>query len=296
MCDNMSVPKYNEMYSEVLSLFSDEHEEYRTRYLKRAVADLLELPPEDRNFIANNGTEPLVEYNLGWTLTYLKKAGLLESKKRGYVNITKVGLKFYNENPNITESDLYQFPSFVEFKRGNDKNEDEAQSKLDISDSPEIYFNKLKFELSSKLLESISNKDIYIFEKILQDIFLKMSYNDFRLINEGNSEDEFYGLVNFDKLGLEKVLVKFDKSGEINVQKLQQFAGSIISKGFTKGIFITTSFFNSNVIEYVNNQPNMVINLIDGNKLVDLMIEYDVGTFTSKIYEIKDIDEDYFNK
>ena len=197
----MSVPKYNELYSNVLSLFSNENEEYHTRYLKKAVADSLDLSYDDRTLLANNGKEPLVEYNLAWTLTYLKKAGLLESKKRGYVNITKFGLNFFKENPNLTEADLYQFPSFVEFKRGNDKKDNNNQPKLGIYDSPDLYFNKLKSNLSSKLLESISIMEIHIFEKIFQDLFSKMCYFDFKLINDGNSKNEFYGLVNFDKLG-----------------------------------------------------------------------------------------------
>ena len=65
--------------------------------------------------------------------------------------------------------------------------------------------------------------------------------------------------------------------------------------GLTKGVFITTSSFTKNAIEYANNQANLTIILIDGDKLADLMIEYNVGTFTSHTYEIKRIDSDYFN-
>ena len=36
--------------------------------------------------------------------------------------------------------------------------------------------------------------------------------------------------------------------------------------------------------------------LIDGNKLVDLMHQYGVGVQVSNIYEVKEVDEDFFEK
>ena len=62
-----------------------------------------------------------------------------------------------------------------------------------------------------------------------------------------------------------------------------------------KGIFITTSSFNDSAIEFVNNQANLTIILIDGKKLAKLMIDYDLGTSTVDTYKIKRIDTDYFN-
>lgn len=65
-----------------------------------------------------------------------------------------------------------------------------------------------------------------------------------------------------------------------------------MGKGVTKGVFITTSSFTKCAIDYASNQS---IILIDGDKLADLMIEFNVGTFTSHTYEIKRVDSDYFN-
>ena len=56
---------------------------------------------------------------VGWARTYLKKAGLLESKKRGYFNITEEGLKVLEQNPPKINIDfLMQFPGYVEFRTG----------------------------------------------------------------------------------------------------------------------------------------------------------------------------------
>lgn len=297
----MAIPKYNELYSNVLSLFSNETEEYKTRYVKKIVADLLDLPPEERNLLKGDTTEPLVEYNLGWTLTYLKKAGLLESKRRGYINITKLGLSEIKENPNITEKDLYKFPAFVEFKRGSNKlNHDSNQTKLKDKNEVANPFNQLNIsinQINSKvvndLLEVILNSDIDVFNKLVQDLLIKLNYHGVKLTFDSNIIN---GLIFQDSLGLEKIAIHaVNKPEEIKISALQQFAGSIVSKGMTKGIFITSSSFNESIHEYLNNQHNLNIILIDGKKLAELMIENEIGTVTTHIYKINEVNKDYFN-
>lgn len=298
----MTIPKYNELFNNVLSIFSDEMEEYKTRDVKKIVSDLLNLPPEERNFLKNNTNEPLVEYNLGWTLTYLKKAGLLESKKRGYINITELGLKEINENPNITEKDLYKFPSFVEFKRGNDKSDIKPnQSNLDnhfksLNSKKEVIniFNQINSEISSSLLELISQNNIEIFQNLILDLVFKFNYHEFNL--ENTDEDMFNGILNQDGFGFDKVGIQgINIPVEVHTSDLQLFAGFLVSKGLTKGIFITTSSFNKSVIDYVRNQSNLNIVLIDGKKLAELLIKYNVGTKIVDTFELKAIDENYFN-
>jgi len=296
----MSIPKHRELYSNVLSLFSNETEEYKTRYVKRIVADLLNLPPEERTMLKEGTNEPLIEYRLGWTLTYLKKAGLLESKRRGYVNITKEGLKEIKENPNITEKDLYKFPSFVEFKRRKKDSNDE-NSKLNFPDDyldslnqMSIIFNKHNSLIANKLLKILSGCDIIVFEKLLHDLILKMNFGEIKL--KTNDSNEIEGFFNKDAFGIDKIAVHaVNKSDEIKISDLQQFAGFIVSKGFTKGIFITSSTFNKNVIDYVENLVNLNIILIDGKRLSKLLVKNDIGTFNVKTYKIKEINLSYFD-
>ena len=296
----MTIPKYNDLFSNVLSLFSDETEEYKTRHIKQIVSDLLDLSPEERNFLKEGTNEPLIEYRLGWTLTYLKKAGLLESKRRGYVNITKLGLNEIKENPNISEKDLYKFPSFIEFKQKNVKSNDENQTKLknqysSFNHEEEIVqlINHFNLNIFDKLNKNILNSNFNVFKKIIIDLLLKLGYHQFKLI-EKNNLNEFYGLINQDSLGLDQIAIhainKFDK---INISELQSFAGFIVSKGLTKGIFISTSSFNNNIFEYVENEINLNIILIDGKKLVELMVEKNIGISRINV-ELQNINDDYF--
>ena len=76
---------------------------------------------------------------------------------------------------------------------------------------------------------------------------------------------------------------------------MQAFVGSLVGLGATKGIFVTTSNFSPQAIDYVKHLSQRVI-LIDGQNLADLMIEHGVGVRTTRPIELKRLDEDFFSE
>lgn len=295
----MGIPKFNELFNDILDLLSDK-QEYRTRDVKEILSKKLDLTEEERQQLIPSGTEPIIKNRIGWSLTSLKKAGYVESKKWGSVNITELGLKEHKNNPNITIEDLMKIPSYQEYLNGSSKEiieEGESTPEEEI----EAAFVQINKKLAGELLENILNNDPIFFERLVLDLLLKMGYGDFRenagettsATNDGGID----GIISQDRLGLDKIAIQAKRYSEnvIGRPVLQNFAGALLGMGLTKGVFITTSTFTKGAIEYANNQANLTIILIDGDKLADLMIEYNVGTFTSHTYEIKRIDSDYFN-
>ena len=129
-----------------------------------------------------------------------------------------------------------------------------------------------------------------------------MGYGNFRpnagLTTSYTNDEGIDGIINQDVLGLDSIGIqakRFAENQKVGRPLLQSFAGALVGKGLNKGIFITTSSFNESAIEFVENQANLTIILIDGKKLANLMLEYDLGTSTVEIYNIKRIDTDYFN-
>jgi restriction system protein len=74
---------------------------------------------------------------------------------------------------------------------------------------------------------------------------------------------------------------------------ISNFVGTLEIAGVNKGVLITTSNFDEN-LEQVFKNINKNIIPIDGNKLVDLMIEHNIGVKTENFYEIKKVDSDFF--
>ena len=296
----MAIPKYYELYGNVLSLFSDKYVEYKTRFVKKTVADQLNLPFEERNELKPSGGEPLIENRVGWAISYLKKAGLLESKKIGYINITEEGLKLYNENPIITEEDLLRIPSYAEYMEYQRLNKHKSRSEKSLMtfssedrNSLENIFKKINQKLANELLKLIIKSDFKVFEKLIQDLLLEMSFSEF-IFDLKEDSNELIGIVNKDDFGLEKFAIAANKSENINLQNIQNFAGFIVSNGLTNGVLISTGSFNNQCIEYVNNQLNLNISLIDGTKLAELLVKYNVGILIEDTFELKNIDGDYF--
>jgi restriction system protein len=75
--------------------------------------------------------------------------------------------------------------------------------------------------------------------------------------------------------------------------EIQKFVGALVGKRAKKGIFITTSSFSKEAEAYVSSIDHKIV-LIDGKRLAELMIDYDVGVTTVTTYQLKRVDSDYF--
>ena len=305
----MAIPKFDELFNDILELLSDK-KEYKTRDVKEIISNKLDLTDEERQQLLPSGTQPVVINRIGWSITSLKKAAYVESKKWGSINITELGLKEHKNNPNITLEDLLNVQSFKDwfapdYKSKENSNENIVKtnsSDLTPEETIEKAYKTINNQLSDQILENILNNDQYFFEKLVVDLLLKMGYGEFRenagITTSAPNDGGIDGIINEDVLGLDKIGIQAKRYAPDNVigrPLLQSFAGALFGIGLNKGVFITTSSFTQGAIDFVNNQSGMTIILIDGKKLTNLMIKYELGTYTIHNYPIKQIDSDYFN-
>lgn len=102
------------------------------------------------------------------------------------------------------------------------------------------------------------------------------------------------GIIKEDKLGLDVIYIQAKRwEGTVGRPEIQRFVGALHGLRARKGVFITTSTFSAEAIDYVSKIENKIV-LIDGTQLAQLMIDYDVGVSKVEVYEIKKIDEDFF--
>jgi restriction system protein len=102
------------------------------------------------------------------------------------------------------------------------------------------------------------------------------------------------GIISLDKLGLEKVYVQAKRWQQtVGRPEVQGFYGALAGQRAAKGVFITTSAFTGQAVEFARSVERIV--LVDGQRLAELMIDYEVGV-TARTVKVPKLDRDYFDE
>jgi restriction system protein len=266
------------------------------------------LTEEQKNELLPSGKQPIFDNRTGWAKTHLKKAGLLIYPKRGCIQITERGISILDKKPErIDMKTLKQFDEYNEFIKINNENEKDDSSINEIEthtpeELMETAFQNIKRTLADDILEKIRNVTPAFFERLVVDLLVKMGYGGSikdagKAIGKTNDEG-IDGTIKEDKLGLDVIYIQAKRWKEGNVvgrPELHKFVGALAGQGAKKGIFITASTFSKEALEYTPKNETKII-LIDGIQLAELLIEYNVGVSNQQTYEIKKIDNDYFEE
>ena len=292
----MALPKYNELYQPVLSILSD-GKVWPIRKVWEKAGELLRISPEEMAMTLPSGGMGVFVNRIGWARTYLKKAGLIDSPKRGFVQITEEGRKALEEGVEITNSYLMRYPSFAEFQNRTVP-QDKPEEVQEVSETPQETLDRvyktINSELAEELLSEIMRQSPGFFETLVVDLMKAMGYGD-GFVTKASGDDGIDGIIHEDKLGFNLIYTqakRWNPSVSIGKPEIQKFAGAMMGPPkIEKGLFITTARFSQGARAYGEAQH---IILVDGQKLTELMIEYGLGVTTQKTYLIKRVDSDYF--
>lgn len=299
----MSLPKYNELYSPFLAAIQDGMP-HNISKVKDVIAEQLQLSEESLAEQLPSGTQTVFANRVGWAKTYLKKAGLIESPKRAFVSITSEGKKLLASGVDITDSYLMEkYPAFKDFKKGPSELSPESQvvsSPLTASEETpqetfERVYKSINDALADDLLTEIMNQSSDFFESLVVDLMRAMGYGD-GFVTKSSNDGGIDGIIHEDKLGFNLIYIqakRWKPDTTITKPEIQKFAGAMMGPPkVEKGLFITTAKFSPGARQFAEAQH---IILVDGQKLAELMIEYELGVTTQKTYKIKRVDSDYFS-
>lgn len=285
--------------------YASDGKEHSLREAIEALALEFNLSEDERKELLPSGQQPIFDNRVGWARTYLKKAGLLGTPKRGFLEITDQGMKVISQAPpDINVQFLSQFPEFIKFKNTKKQNDNSQPDIEEISDTTpqeaiEFGYQKIRKELENDLLNRIKSCSADFFERLVVDLLVKMGYGGSRrdagraIGKSGDSGID--GIIKEDKLGLDIVYIQAKRwdNTVVGRPEIQKFVGALHGQRARKGVFITTSKFSQEAKEYVSIIDSKIV-LIDGQELAQFMIDNHVGVSTVSIYEIKKIDSDYF--
>ena len=300
----MAIPKYYEMYKSFLTVLLD-GKVHTIKEEKQQVIKDFRLSENEIAELLPSGKQTVFDNRIGWCRTYLKKAGLIASPCRGQYQITDAGHRTYLENNIIDDTVLKQFPSFVEFAFG-DRKEYQKENDAPVTDETpqetmDRVYKELNQSLANDLLTEISEMNPYRFEVLVVELLVKMGYGRLQYENRvtrKSGDEGIDGIVTADKLGFDSIYIqaKRFKDNSVGRPDIQKFVGALAGQGAKKGIFITSSTFTKEAVAFVGRNLNYKIVLIDGMKLAELMIEYELGVSRQYTYEVKRLDSDYFSE
>lgn len=292
--EQKDLPKFHETFQPILDILRSGDIVHHRELLKRVVDKYyLDLPSELLNQKTKSG-EVLILNRIAWGKSYLKKGGYIIYPERGMVQITEKGINAISGQLQLNdvtgETNFLNFYSDEKTKTISNHSEIIYSSPQDLIDKG---FSEIETQVKLELLEKLKNIDPYYFEKVILILLKRMGYGDF-LETSKSGDGGIDGIINEDKLGLDKIYIQAKRYGENKVREkdIRNFIGAM-SGDTNKGVFVTTSDFDKGAHQKAHDAHHSII-LIDGNKLVDLMHQYNVGIQIKATYEVKELDEDFF--
>ncbi|MGE0882518.1 MAG: restriction endonuclease [Blastocatellales bacterium] len=300
----MPIPDFQTLMLPLLRHLSDGTERTNQETVE-ALADEFHLTDADRAQLLPSGQQTVFRNRIAWAKAHFKRAGLIESPRRGIYRITNQGREILTSNPKrIDLKFLDKFPGHREF-RFSSKVENEPEIVPQVNGlTPEEHialgYQQIREELAADLLRRIKECAPEFFEQLVIDLLLAMGYGGSRQDAGkavGRSGDGgIDGIIKEDRLGLDAIYIQAKRwEGVVGRPEIQKFAGALQGQRARKGIFITTSSFTKEAREFVSAIDSKII-LVGGDMLASLMIDHGIGVTEVGSYVVKRIDSDYFGQ
>ena len=282
----------------------------RTKELRDPLAKYFQLTEDEINAWYPSGNGNIFLDRISWALSYLFIAGLVEKPKRGDYKISLKGLEMLSNSTDeqitiyVKNAVLANSSKKIVKSKGCDpmanksvSEEHTPQENLDNS------YNNIKKSISSEILATILSKKPYEFERLVVKLLQMMGYGGevknsgivTKLTNDGGID----GIIKEDILGFNHISIQAKRYAEHNNvgrKEIQSFVGAVAGTSSKKGVFITTSDYTKEAIDYVEslNGSHSII-LINGQQLTEYMYDCGLGLQTEKVLKVMKMDMDYWD-
>ncbi|EKR8079640.1 restriction endonuclease [Campylobacter fetus] len=285
------VPKFNEMAFPILKFVSSKYA-FTRQDIYGFLVDYYKFSQEDLGIKTNSG-DTLYKNRAGWAISYLigssKVNGAIKRIKRGEYQITEFGMQLIKDENKFNEWFYDKTPT----------NQNLINDIQTPDENLEANIEEIHLEVKDEIISRILEREPRFFENLALELMKKIGYDvGGSSLTKNGADGGIDGIINEDLFGFSKIYIqakRYDKS-KIGRDTLQAFAGALSNKPTTKGLFITTSTFTKEAIEFSMEHQNYSIILIDKYRLTDLMLKYEVGVEVKEIKKIYKVDTDFFEQ
>jgi len=221
-----------------------------------------------------------VEYRLAWTRTYLKKYGVLENSSRGVWALTSKGSQLEKVNPQTVKR----------FVREQDR------LKRDVPGEGKALEDDTELTWRNELLATLQKMPADAFERLTQRILRESGFIQVEVTGRsGDGGIDGKGIMRLGGLLSFHVIFQCKRYKDtVSSSQVRDFRGAMVGRA-DKGLLITTGNFTRDALQEATRDGAPAIDLIDGDKLIDLLRDLGLGVRVKKVeVEQITIDHDWF--
>ena len=263
--------------------------------LDEKVVEIEQIPEQEQSILMANDTgRPRLNYYLSWARTFLRRGGAVENSARGVWSLTELGSAISGIEPLQA---IYQKVQEEEKERAKEKRRLKAQQKKKREAAKAL--KQLEFEVSEEetaeddpdnwkhtLLETLKSMDPSAFERLSQRLLREAGFVKVEV--RGKSGDGGIDGVGILRVNLVSFQVFFQckrYKDSVGSSAIRDFRGAMQGRA-DKGIFITTGTYTAQANDEATRDGAVAIDLIDGERLCDLLKQYELGVKTEVVERV----------
>lgn len=246
----------------------------------------LGLSDEVQNELLPSG-EPRYRNQVAWARFYLVREGLLDSSRRGVWSLTERG-RSTKLSPEQAREVFLKWVHFFQEQRRTKANVSEPSIEQ-VEGEAEV-----AADIHSRLIDLLVKLPPAGFERLAQRLLREAGFIQVVVTGRGGDGGiDGYGTLQVNPLVSFKVLFQCKRyTGSVSPSQVRDFRGAMSGRA-DKGIIITTGTFTAEARREASRDGVPPIELIDGEKLVEMFKKLEFGLKPVKTYEI---DESFFEE
>ena len=297
MTDNVNVdnvPKYSDLLNPTLAAL---HALGGSASIREIVNQVIEDMGLSAAIIqvpySGKANRTALEDELGWARTYLRKYGLIDSSERGVWSLTDTG----RETQRVDSKEVVNsYRQYLEQKRSRKQAETRKVALVEeIEPSAEDPADETA-SWREDLLDTLQNIPPDAFERLCQRLLRESGFIEVEVTGRpGDGGIDGHGIIRLAGLISFPVLFQCKRySGSVSPSVVRDFRGAMMGRA-EKGVILTTGGFTKEAQREATRDGVPLIDLIDGELLIDKIKELELGvSVRKKMVEVVEVDKDWF--
>lgn len=258
------------------------------RELDETVIEREGVSEEEQAIMMPNGRDQKLNYYLAWARTFLKRGEALENSSRGVWALTDTGEKIgsHKQTEAIQRQVNLEERDRAKEKRKTKNATQKREKSVALLDSDTDSTSDNAGDWKSSLLDTLRVMDPSAFERLSQRLLREAGFVKVEVRGKtGDGGIDGIGVLRVNLVSFQVYFQCKRWKGSVGAKEIRDFRGALQGRA-DKGLFITTGVFTSQASEEATRDGAIAIDLIDGERLCNLLKQYELGVKTVMIEQV----------